>query len=95
MSWSCHHFVVWAYRSKNPAKVPAGFCGHHVADVQQVRWNALEPHPTDMPILNDAGVAAYARELIEDRMKGEGIVMTNLLNEHVYGAAGALLTGGS
>lgn len=83
-----HHFLVWAYRSQNVAQVPAGFRGHHVADVQQARWNALEPHPTDLPILNDAGVAAYRRELIEDRMAGAGIVMTNLLNEQVYGATG-------
>jgi hypothetical protein len=26
-----------------------------------------EPHPTDMPILNDAGAAAYPRKLIDDR----------------------------
>jgi 8-oxo-dGTP diphosphatase len=90
-----HHFLVWAYRSQNLAQVPAGFCGHNVADVQQVRWNALEPHPTDMPILNDAGAAAYRRELIEGRMAGEGIVMTNLLNEQVYGASRARLTGRS
>lgn len=80
-----HHFMVWAYRSKNLAQVPAGFSGHHVTGVRQVRWDALEPHPTDMPILNDAGAAAYGRELIEDRMRHEGILMTNLLSEQVYG----------
>ncbi|MFB9833950.1 NUDIX hydrolase [Actinoallomurus acaciae] len=88
-----HHFLVWAYRSQNIARVPAGFRGHNVADVQQVSWSAQDPHPTDMPILNDAGAAAYGRELIEDRMAGEGIVMTNLLTDQAYGAPGARLTG--
>lgn len=36
-------------------QLSVGLCGHYVADLQQVQWTALEPHPTDMPILNDAG----------------------------------------
>ena len=32
-----------------------------------------------MPILNDAGAAAYPRELIADRLAREHITMTNLL----------------
>jgi 8-oxo-dGTP diphosphatase len=88
-----HHFVIWAYRSKSVVQVPTDFAGHHVSDVAQVRWDALEPHPTDMPILNDASAAAYARELIEDLMRREGIVMTNLLNGEVFGAVGSPITG--
>lgn len=81
-----HHFVMWAYRSKDVVPVPADFSGHHVADIKQMAWDAVEPHPTDMPILNDAGAAAYPRDLIEDRMAREGIIMTNLLNGEVFGA---------
>ena len=28
-------------------------------EAAEERWDRLEPHPTDMPILNDAGAAAY------------------------------------
>jgi 8-oxo-dGTP diphosphatase len=84
-----HHFVVWAYRSKHIGRVPAAFQGHHVAGVQQAPWTAVEPHPTDMPILNDADAAGYPRDLIEDRMCRERITMTNLLNGEVFGAGAA------
>lgn len=80
-----HHFVMWAYRSAGMGSVPARFNGHHVTGIRQARWDELEPHPTDMPILNDAGAAAYPRELIEDRMAREGITMTNLLDGQVFG----------
>lgn len=80
-----HHLVMWAYRSKDVARVPPGFSGHRVAGVRQVAWTEVDPHPTDMPILNDAGVGAYPRALIEERMRSAGIVMTNLLSGDVYG----------
>jgi hypothetical protein len=38
-----------------------------------------------MPILNDAGTAAYPRELIEDRMARDGICMTNVLTGETFG----------
>lgn len=81
-----HHFVIWAYRSKHILQVPEGFQGHHVTGIRQAPWSAVEPHPTDMPILNDAGAAAYAQEMIENWMRREGIVMTNLLNGETFGA---------
>jgi 8-oxo-dGTP diphosphatase len=82
-----HHFVMWAYRGKGVGRVPARFSGHHVGGVRQARWDEVEPHPTDMPILNDAGAAAYPRELIEDRMAREGICMANVLTGEVFGHA--------
>jgi 8-oxo-dGTP diphosphatase len=82
-----HHFVMWAYRSRNTGQVPAQFSGHHVAAVMQARWDEVEPHPTDMPILNDAGAAEYPRELIEDRMTQEGICMVNVLTGETFGQA--------
>ncbi|MBO0748277.1 MAG: NUDIX domain-containing protein [Acidimicrobiaceae bacterium] len=81
-----HHFVMWAYRSKYTASVPPDFRGHHVAEIQQAPWQAIEPHPTDMPILNDADAADYPAALIEEQMRRERITMTNLLNGEVFGA---------
>jgi hypothetical protein len=49
-----------AYRSKYTVQVPVDSHGHHVTDVRQVPWTAVEPHPTDMPILNDAGAVRVA-----------------------------------
>jgi 8-oxo-dGTP pyrophosphatase MutT (NUDIX family) len=82
-----HHFVMWAYRSQ-VARIPDRFAGHHVTGVRQCRWDAMEPHPTDMPILNDAGVAAYPRAVIEDRLAGERIMMASVLTGETFGGAG-------
>jgi 8-oxo-dGTP diphosphatase len=79
-----HHFVMWAYRSE-VGVVPERFAGHHVSAVRQERWDQLEPHPTDMPILNDAGVAAYPREVIARRLSAEQITMTSLLTGEPFG----------
>lgn len=81
-----HHFIMWAYRSHRVGRVPAGFSGHHVGTIRQERWDRLEPHPTDMPILNDAGVADYPRGLIQDQLARHKAAMTNLLTGAVYGS---------
>ena len=80
-----HHFAMWAYRSQRTATVPDGFAGHHVGGVRQERWDRLEPHPTDMPILNDAGASAYPRELIAGLLGREQISMTSLLTGQSFG----------
>ena len=80
-----HHFVMWAYRSERVGLVPDRFSGHHVSAVRQERWDRLEPHPTDMPILNDAGAAAYPREVIADRLVREQIAMSSLLTGEAFG----------
>lgn len=82
-----HHFVIWAFRSEHAEPAGGRFRGHHVSGVRQERWDRLEPHPTDMPILNDAGLAAYPQGLIEDRLAAAGISMTNLLTEESFGPA--------
>jgi 8-oxo-dGTP diphosphatase len=79
-----HHFVMWAYRSEL-GLVPERFAGHHVSAVRQERWDRLEPHPTDMPILNDAGLAAYPRQMIADRLAHEQIAMASLLTGEAFG----------
>jgi hypothetical protein len=38
-----------------------------------------------MPILNDAGAAAYPRELITERLAREQITMTSLLTGEAFG----------
>ena len=86
-----HHFVMWAYRSHRVRQVPAEFLGHHPGTVRQERWDRIEPHPTDMPILNDAGAAEYPRELIEERLAKRNARMTNLLTGAVYGTHDAYI----
>ncbi len=76
---------MWAYRGQRTAVVPDGFAGHHVGAVRQERWDRIGPHPTDMPILNDAGAAAYPRELITERLGCERISMTSLLTGQSFG----------
>ena len=39
-----------------------------------------------MPILNDAGAAAYPRELIAERLACERITMTSLLTGEAFGS---------
>jgi 8-oxo-dGTP diphosphatase len=80
-----HHFVMWSYRSEQVGLVPERFAGHHVAAVRQERWDRLEPHPTDMPILNDARVAAYPSGMIADRLAREQITMTSLPTGETFG----------
>jgi 8-oxo-dGTP diphosphatase len=88
-----HHFVMWAYRSQRAGLVPEHFAGHHVGGVRQERWDRLEPHPTDMPILNDAGVAAYPPEMIAGRLAAERIAMTSLLTGQAFGPAPSAVRG--
>ena len=76
---------MWAYRSERVGVVQDRFAGHHVSAVRQEWWDRLEPHPTDMPILNDAGAATYPRELIADRLAREQIAMSSLLTGEAFG----------
>jgi hypothetical protein len=78
---------MWAYRSNTSATAADDFTGHHITAVRQIRWDAAQPHPTDIPILNDAGAAAYPRALIEDQMAREQIMMANVLTGETFGAA--------
>jgi 8-oxo-dGTP diphosphatase len=74
-----YHFVMYVFLANEPAMVPDGFCGHHVTAVRQMRPSEVRPHPTDMRILNDAGVAGYPEGEIEAALAGEGITMTGHL----------------
>ncbi|XVS60893.1 NUDIX hydrolase [Actinosynnema sp. CA-299493] len=71
-----YHFVMYVFRAEAAVAVPTGFSGHHVSDVRQARWTDLAPHPTDMQILNDAGVADYPQSRIDAELARDGITMT-------------------
>ncbi len=74
-----YHFVMYVFLTHEPAVVPEGFTGHHVSAVRQTRWSEIRPHPTDMQILNDAGVADYPQTDIDAELADAGIVMTRHL----------------
>lgn len=88
-----HHFIMWAYRGDSLEIVPDGFAGHHVSGIRQERWDRLHPHPTDMPILNDAGAAAYPPSLISDMLGRQRITMTSLITGETYGPILSAATG--
>ncbi|MBV2364027.1 NUDIX domain-containing protein [Streptomonospora nanhaiensis] len=68
------------YRALRPCPVAPGFCTDlaEVAEVAQVHWREVLPHPTDMVILNDAGAADYDPDLIRRLLAADGVTMTPL-----------------
>lgn len=74
-----YHFVMCVFLAHEPAVVPQGFTGHHVSGVRQMRWSEVRPHPTDMQILNDVGVADYPQADVDAELASAGIVMTRQL----------------
>lgn len=81
-----YHFVMYVFLAHEPAVVPDGFTGHHVSAVRQMRLSEVRPHPTDMQILNDAGVGDYPQADVDAELAGAGIVMTC----HLAGSLAAL-----
>lgn len=73
-----YHFLMYVFRADDPVAVPPGFVGHHVTEVRQARPEEMRPHPTDMRILNDAGVADYADADIEEGLARDGVSMVCL-----------------
>jgi 8-oxo-dGTP diphosphatase len=68
-----YHFVMFAFRATGAIRVAAG--GHHVDEIVEAATSDVRPHPTVMRILNDAGVAGYAAEDIEDGLRRDAILM--------------------
>ncbi|MDA0566795.1 NUDIX domain-containing protein [Streptomonospora sp. S1-112] len=66
------------YRALRPCAVADGFRAdlREVAGVAQVHWCEVLPHPTDMVILNDAGVADYDPDLVRRLLAADGVTMT-------------------
>jgi 8-oxo-dGTP diphosphatase len=82
-----YHFVMYVFVADDLVRVPDGIAGHHVSEVRQVRPDELRPHPTDMQILNDAGVADYPQADIDAGLAQDGIAMVR----HLTGPAVARL----
>ncbi|MEV4197451.1 NUDIX hydrolase [Micromonospora globbae] len=68
-----YHFVMFAFRADAARRVAAG--GHHVDAVMEALVDEVQPHPTVMRILNDAGVARYTARDIEEGLRRDGILM--------------------
>jgi ADP-ribose pyrophosphatase YjhB (NUDIX family) len=68
-----YHFVMFAFRAGSAVRVAAG--GHHVDEVVQAPVHDVQPHPTVMQILNDAGMAQYRPHDIEEGLRRDGILM--------------------
>jgi 8-oxo-dGTP diphosphatase len=74
-----YHFVMHVFRANEVAIVPTGFDGHHVSEVRQMHPSEVLPHPTDMQIMNDAGVSNYAQSEIDSLLDQEQVTMTSHL----------------
>jgi ADP-ribose pyrophosphatase YjhB (NUDIX family) len=79
-----YHFVMFAFRAGTATRVTAG--GHHVDGVLQASVDEVQPHPTVMRILNDADVASYPAQDIEQGLRRNGILMDG----HLIATAAAL-----
>ncbi|GLU47048.1 NUDIX hydrolase [Nocardiopsis ansamitocini] len=66
------------YRALEPCVVPEDFVldPMEVSEISQVPPGEILPHPTDMLILNDAGLSAYEPDLIQRLLTAEGVTMT-------------------
>ncbi|GAA3781988.1 hypothetical protein GCM10022225_82960 [Plantactinospora mayteni] len=64
---------MFAFRADTATRVAAG--GHHVDGVVQASVDKVQPHPTVMRILNDAGVARYPARDIEEGLRRDRILM--------------------
>lgn len=71
-----YHLLMFAFLAEGTAMVPDGFDGHNVGGVRQERPGRLQPHPTVMRILRDAGMADYGAAEIDAALAAEGISMT-------------------
>jgi len=85
--------LMYVFVADAPVAAPVGFSGHHVSEVRQARWDELRPHPTDMRILNDAGVAEYPEVEVEAELARDGIVMTRYHTVSQMAGIGALARG--
>ncbi|WBB78585.1 NUDIX hydrolase [Micromonospora sp. WMMD882] len=73
-----YHFVMFAFRAGTATRVTSG--GHHVDGIVQAPVDEVQPHPTVMRILNDAGVGRYSARDIEEGLRRDGILMRGHLS---------------
>lgn len=70
-----YHLLLFGFLADRAYEVPAGFDGHNVGAVRQVRIGELPLHSTDLRILTDAGVASYSDTEIDRALAADGISM--------------------
>ncbi|MUL41271.1 NUDIX domain-containing protein [Streptomonospora sp. PA3] len=69
-----------AYRALQAGTVPEGFAPDpaEVAGVCQLHPRDILPHPTDMVVLNDAGLGDYDPDLVRRLLAADGVEMEPL-----------------
>lgn len=69
-----YRFLMAAFLA-GPGCVRTGEGGHHIDDVRQILPAQIEPHPTVMRILNDAGTAQYDVGRIAEGLRSAAVTM--------------------
>ncbi|HWI63456.1 MAG TPA: NUDIX hydrolase [Symbiobacteriaceae bacterium] len=70
-----YHLMMMGFRGAATGEIPTGFEGDGVGEVRWAHVNELPLHSTDLRILTDAGLAAFADAEIEAALKADGITM--------------------
>ncbi|GAB3210817.1 NUDIX hydrolase [Marinactinospora thermotolerans] len=70
-------FRLHVYRASEPSVVREGFAfdPEEISGICQARPDEILPHPTDMRILNDVGLADYDEELIDKLLDTDEVTM--------------------
>ncbi|GAA1756085.1 NUDIX domain-containing protein [Streptomonospora arabica] len=70
-------FRMHVYRSLRACAVPEGFAPDlaEIAGICQAHPTEVLPHPTDMVVLNDAGLADYDPALVQRLLEADGAAM--------------------
>jgi len=73
-----YRFRMHVYRSLRACAVPGGFAPDpaEVSGVCQVHARDILPHPTDMIVLNDAGLGDYDPKLVRRLLAADGAAMS-------------------
>ncbi|MFC4564455.1 NUDIX domain-containing protein [Nocardiopsis mangrovi] len=75
-----YHVHLHVYRALRPCAVPDGFTGDpaEVAGIDQAHPQRVLPHPVDMLVLNDAGLADYDPDLVRRLLNADGVTVTRV-----------------
>ncbi len=75
-----YHILMMTFRFESDLGVPENFEGHNVDGIMWSNPENIELHPTDMRILNDAGVTDFSEEEILSALEKDGITMNSYGN---------------
>ncbi|MFC3997984.1 NUDIX domain-containing protein [Nocardiopsis sediminis] len=75
-----YHLHLHVYRALRPSAVPEGFTGDpaEVSGIDQTHPQSVLPHPVDMLVLNDAGLADYDPSLVRRLLAADGVTVSRL-----------------